>query len=210
MVSQSSTKSLKTSTFSGRSTTLSAISTGALTYTCSASVFVTDTEGNADERAHTVSFTVSIVLTQQSHSESEVKEDDDHETEVSLDMREPMEEGHDASRRKKKKKRRKKVETKASRRSSEDNMEADDIYDLPLDPEMPELSHLPSMESASSINELLQVTRKSLNPNTELKKKFGSRIVEGERRGQLENHLGKTTLTAPDQNRTPISPSSAV
>nr|CAD7448456.1 unnamed protein product [Timema bartmani] len=228
MVSQSSTKSLKTSTFSGRYTTLSAIRTGALTSTCSASVFVSDSEGNADERAHT--------LTQQSHSESEVKEDDDHETEVSLDMREPMEEGHDTSRRKKKKKRRKKVETKASRRSSEDNMEADDIYDLPLDPEMPELSHLPSMESASSINELLQVMRKSLNPNTELKKKFGSRIVEGERSkrrgrgyvksswlvsprdnwppatkiGQLENHLGETTLTAPDQNRTPISPSSAV
>jgi hypothetical protein len=62
-------------------------------------------------------------LNQQSHSESEVKEDDDHETEAANfpaeadDTRE--------SRRKKKKKKKKKPEFKLwnSHRSSEDNLE---------------------------------------------------------------------------------------
>ncbi|CAG2057844.1 unnamed protein product, partial [Timema podura] len=180
-----------------------------------------DLENNGVKKKKPLNVNRFNLLTQQSHSESEVKEDDDHETEVSLDMREPMEEGHDASRRKKKKKRRKKVETKASRRSSEDNMEklelhsskieeselkADDIYDLPLDPEMPELSHLPSMESASSINELLQVTRKSLNPNTELKKKFGSRIVEGERsKRRGRGYVKSSWLVSPRDNWPPAT-----
>jgi hypothetical protein len=63
-------------------------------------------------------------LNEQSHSESEVKEDDDHETEAANapeeadDIREP-------SRRKKKKKKKKKPELKSwsSHRSSEDNLE---------------------------------------------------------------------------------------
>nr|CAD7267858.1 unnamed protein product [Timema shepardi] len=165
-----------------------------------------DLENNGAKKKKPLNVNRFNLLTQQSHSESEVKEDDDHETEVSLDVREPMEEGHDASRRKKKKKRRKKVETKASRRSSEDNMEADDIYDLPLDPEMPESSQLPSMESASSINELLQVTRKSLNPNTELKKKFGSRIVEGERsKRRGRGYVKSSWLVSPRDNWPPAT-----
>nr|CAD7197798.1 unnamed protein product [Timema douglasi] len=165
-----------------------------------------DLENNGAKKKKPLNVNRFNLLTQQSHSESEVKDDDDHETEVSLDVREPMEEGHDASRRKKKKKRRKKVETKASRRSSEDNMEADDIYDLPLDPEMPESSQLPSMESASSINELLQVTRKSLNPNTELKKKFGSRIVEGERsKRRGRGYVKSSWLVSPRDNWPPAT-----
>nr|CAD7393709.1 unnamed protein product [Timema cristinae] len=48
----SSTKSLKTTTCFGRSSTLSANLTGALTSACSAAMFAPETEGNTDDRAH--------------------------------------------------------------------------------------------------------------------------------------------------------------
>jgi hypothetical protein len=63
-------------------------------------------------------------LNQQSHSESEVKEDDDHETEAA-NFPEGADDTRESSRRKKKKKRRRKPEIKSwnSHRSSEDNLE---------------------------------------------------------------------------------------
>jgi hypothetical protein len=63
-------------------------------------------------------------LNQQSHSESEVKEDDDHETEVA-NAPEEADDIRESSRRKKKKRKKKKPEFKSwsSHRSSEDNLE---------------------------------------------------------------------------------------
>jgi hypothetical protein len=63
-------------------------------------------------------------LNQQSHSESEVKEDDDHETEAT-NAPEEADDTRESSRRKKKKKKKKKPELKSwnSHRSSEDNLE---------------------------------------------------------------------------------------
>lgn len=62
-------------------------------------------------------------LNQQSHSESEVKEDDDHETAGSLNAQENAAESKDAGRRKKKKKRKKPGKIPSNARSSEDNIE---------------------------------------------------------------------------------------
>jgi hypothetical protein len=63
-------------------------------------------------------------LNQQSHSESEVKEDDDHETETA-NAPEEADDTRESSRKKKKKKKKKKPEFKSwnSHRSSEDNLE---------------------------------------------------------------------------------------
>ncbi|KAG8278758.1 hypothetical protein J6590_014315 [Homalodisca vitripennis] len=63
------------------------------------------------------------MLNQQSHSESEVKEDDDHETAGSLNAQENEAEHKEAARRKKKKKRKKPGKIPNNARSSEDNIE---------------------------------------------------------------------------------------
>lgn len=63
-------------------------------------------------------------LNQQSHSESEVKEDDDHETAGSINAFDGAINLKDSARRKKKKKKRKPGKVSSSNtRSSEDNIE---------------------------------------------------------------------------------------
>lgn len=62
-------------------------------------------------------------MNQQSHSESEVKEDDDHETAGSLNAQDGATEAKEATRRKKKKKRKKPGKIPNNARSSEDNIE---------------------------------------------------------------------------------------
>lgn len=70
-------------------------------------------------------------LNQQSHSESEVKEDDDHETAGSLNAQEQAAESKDAAaRRKKKKKRKKPGKLPTNARSSEDNIEVINPSDM--------------------------------------------------------------------------------
>lgn len=75
-----------------------------------------------------VSYSYFILqLNQQSHSESEVKEDDDHETTGSMNASEvggAYNEGKDAQKRKKKKKKKKCSSKAQNPRSSEDNFEA--------------------------------------------------------------------------------------
>lgn len=68
-------------------------------------------------------FSSIFQLNQQSHSESEVKEDDDHETTGSLNASEAGGENKDAQKRKKKKKKKKCSSKAQNPRSSEDNFE---------------------------------------------------------------------------------------
>ncbi|PSN57953.1 Transcription factor 25, partial [Blattella germanica] len=113
-----------------------------------------------------------------SHSESEVKEDDDHETEAA-NPPEVTEEPREPSRRKKRKKKKKKPEFKAcssSHRSSEDNLELERNEQeevtwepAPTDPNL----YTSSKEFVEAHKPLLHINRRNLNPNNELKRKFG-------------------------------------
>lgn len=116
-------------------------------------------------------------MNQQSPSESEVKEDDDNETTEHAA-------GHPHVCEKKKKKKRKKKSGKHSsfRRSSEDNADIDDLkrevdklygggYDLPASP---------ITASTCATKTLLSVQHKNLNPSYEMKRMFGSRVIQAE------------------------------
>ncbi|KDR12891.1 transcription factor 25 [Zootermopsis nevadensis] len=146
------------------------------------------------------------LLNQQSHSESEVKEDDDHETETANFPKE----ADDAkeSRRKKKKKKKKKPEFKPwnSHRSSEDNLELENNEQsavawepAPANPNV--YSYSKSFIEARK--KILHVSRRNLNPNNELKRKFGSKVVQNEqskRRGHNRGYLRSSCLVSPKEN----------
>jgi len=148
------------------------------------------------------------LLNQQSPSESEVKEDDDHETAGSLNAQEGAIDLRDNSRRKKKKKKKKHKMCKmmSNARSSEDNIEDEverSVRDVnKIFGEVPEVPHssvrvdlsLPPKKS------VLSIELKALNPNYELRRIFGAKVLQNEqnkKRGRNRGHLKTTYLVTP-------------
>jgi hypothetical protein len=127
-------------------------------------------------------------LNQQSHSESEVKEDD-NETEAAKSCE--GDPNHEAVKRKKKKKKKKSGKHVNTQRSSEDNADIDEVERSVR--EVNRLlgeNHVPKVSSTPPINtkhdkgvhskNILSVQHKHLNPNNELKRIFGSKIIQAE------------------------------
>ncbi|KAK9500401.1 hypothetical protein O3M35_001675 [Rhynocoris fuscipes] len=152
------------------------------------------------------------LLNQLSHSESEVKEDDDHETAGSLNAQEGAIDLKDASRRKKKKKKRKpcKIPQSNNTRSSEDNIE-DEVERSVREVnemlgEMQDVGPAHFSESTTVANarkSVLSIDHRTLNPNNELRRIFGSKIIQNEqvkKRGRNRGHLRSTWLVSPKEN----------
>uniref|UniRef100_A0A8D8S1J2 Transcription factor 25 n=1 Tax=Cacopsylla melanoneura TaxID=428564 RepID=A0A8D8S1J2_9HEMI len=145
------------------------------------------------------------LLNQQSHSESEVKEDDDHETTGSINASEAGGENKDAQKRKKKKKKKKCSSKAQNPRSSEDNFEdeversvreVNQILGEPCKQATP--ASEPDVFTSSNKIKLLAVEPKFLNANNELKRMFGSRVVHAEtnskRKSRGRAHVKQTIL----------------
>lgn len=154
------------------------------------------------------------LLNQQSHSESEVKEDDDHETAGSLNAQEGATEAKEATRRKKKKKRKKPGKIPSNARSSEDNIEDEversvrEINELFGDNGGLVASHqVLETRPAACRKGVLSIEHRALNPNNEFKRIFGSKIIQSEqskRRGRGRGHLKTTWLVSPKEHWPPV------
>lgn len=147
------------------------------------------------------------VLNEQSHSESEVKEDDDHETTSSLTNNDLGQvETKEISRKKKKKKKRKAHRVPANARSSEDNAEDEVERSVREVNEM--LGEIePSFSDPKVVvcrsKDILSIEQRNLNPNNELKRIFGSKIVqqtEMKKRGRVRGHMKTTWFVTPKNN----------
>ncbi|KAK9885935.1 hypothetical protein WA026_013812 [Henosepilachna vigintioctopunctata] len=124
------------------------------------------------------------LLNQQSHSESEVKEDD-NETEAPKSCEDINQE----VKRKKRKKKKKVAKHVSTQRSSEDNVDVDEVersvrevnklLGETYDPDVSAAIPTPKTERNPSKG-ILHVQHKHLNPNNELKKIFGSKIIQSE------------------------------
>ncbi|XP_026473372.1 transcription factor 25 isoform X2 [Ctenocephalides felis] len=134
------------------------------------------------------------LLSQESHSESEVKEDD-NETEHASAAGSRIQNNEQVKR--KKKKRKKKSGKNLCHRSSEDNCEIVGEFDN-------EFGAVESKESVDSthvtefnpVKTLLIVQHRHLNPNTEMKRMFGSRVIQADqskRRGRGSRPVLKST-----------------
>lgn len=171
-----------------------------------------DLEGSGGAKKKQFNVNRYDLLNQQSHSESEVKEDDDHETEAA-NTPEVTEETRESSRRKKRKKKKKKPEFKSwssSRRSSEDNLELEK-NEQPATPWVPAPANSNlysySKDFVEAQKSILHVNRRNLNPNNELKRKFGSKVIQneqGKRRGHNRGYIKSTWLVTPKENWPPI------
>ncbi|XP_018331893.1 transcription factor 25 [Agrilus planipennis] len=156
------------------------------------------------------------LLNQQSLSESEVKEDD-NETEAN--NANEGDETHESTKRRKKKKKKKSGKHSATHRSSEDNTEMDEV-----ERSVREVNRLlgenymsGSLHNSDSRLEknilirknILSIQHKHLNPNNELKRIFGSKIIQTEhkrknRGGVGRGHLRTSWLVSPKDNWPPI------
>lgn len=130
-------------------------------------------------------------LNQQSHSESEVKEDD-NETEAATPAN--TEDPQESTKRKKKKKKKKSGKSMSTRRSSEDNVEIDEVERSVR--EVNKLlgetdggggnaghSSAKDMDKAQIVRKgILNIQHRNLNSNNELKRIFGSRIFQTEQK----------------------------
>lgn len=149
------------------------------------------------------------LLNQQSHSESEVKEDDDHETTGSLNAYEgATNDNRDAARRKKKKKKKKPGKVPNNARSSEDNIEDE------VERSVREVNEMLGKSTGSFIvqddnvptihrKSVLSIENRYLNPNNELKRIFGHKIAQTEqskRRMRNRGHIKSTWLISPKDN----------
>jgi len=120
----------------------------------------------------------SLLVNNNSCSESEVKEDDDQES-----SRTDLQPANS----RKKKKRKKKTGKKLAAKSSEDNVDLEDVEEsvrwvenalgpAPVQAQ-PEVVHKPN-----PLREVLSIENKHLNPENEMKRIFGSRVVQTENR----------------------------
>lgn len=143
-------------------------------------------------------------LNQQSHSESEVKEDD-NETEAAKSCE--GEASHESIKRKKKKKKKKSGKHVSTQRSSEDNADVSGLICfikhifIVIFSQIDEIersvrevnrllgeNHLPKVSTPPIIKQdkssykknILSIQHKHLNPNNELKRIFGSKIIPTE------------------------------
>lgn len=151
------------------------------------------------------------LLNQQSHSESEVKEDDDHETAGSLNAQEGAIDLKDATRRKKKKKKKKPCKIPSNTRSSEDNIEDEversvrEVNEMLGEMQEVGPTHYSEASSmtANARKGVLSVDHRTLNPINELRRIFGSKIIQNEqvkKRGRNRGHLRSTWLVSPKEN----------
>ncbi|XP_067002912.2 ribosome quality control complex subunit TCF25 [Anabrus simplex] len=154
------------------------------------------------------------LLNQHSHSESEVKEDDDHETEA-VNIEDGSKEERDAVRRKKKKRKKKKAgkSNANNQRSSDDNLEVgqenvDHLLAVEKDDALIDHLVLHSHVYTNGSDRpggrpLLSIKHKNLNPNNELRRIFGSKIIQTEqskRRGRGRAYVKSTWLVSPKEN----------
>lgn len=150
------------------------------------------------------------LLNQQSHSESEVKEDD-NETAGSLNAQDGAIDLKDASRRKKKKKKKKSCKVSSSNtRSSEDNFEDEversvrEVNEMLGEMDENEIPFLADATSAAATKKtFLAIDNRALNPNNEFRRIFGSKIVQNEqtkKRGRPRGHLRSTVMVTPKEN----------
>ncbi|CAG9771067.1 unnamed protein product [Ceutorhynchus assimilis] len=146
------------------------------------------------------------LLNQQSHSESEVKEDD-NETEAAKSCE--GEHVHESVKKKRKKRKKKSGKHANTHRSSEDNADVDEVERSlrevnRLLGESPKI-HVPTNQKShdSGTNHrksVLSVQHKHLNANNELKKMFGSKIIQAEHKrknrgaGGSRGHLKNTWM----------------
>lgn len=165
------------------------------------------------------------LLNNGSMSESEVKEDDDHETTGSVNKKdENMSCDKENMRRKKKKKRKKSGKVLSSHtRSSEDNV--DDEVERSVREvnkilgEVPNKDEIELPTSSRSLlrnresmilKSILSVQHRNLNPNNELRKMFGRVVHQAElskRKFRGRNHLKTTWLVTPKDNWPPVGKS---
>ncbi|XP_014262295.2 transcription factor 25 [Cimex lectularius] len=172
-----------------------------------------DTEADFSTSSNTKKKQLNInrydLLNQLSHSESEVKEDDDHETAGSLNAQEGAIDVKDASRRKKKKKKKKPCKIPSSNtRSSEDNIEDEVEKSVrEVNALLGEIQGVGPVQSSdvqipsSARKGVLSVDHRMLNPNNELRRIFGAKIIQSEqmkKRGRgSRGHLKTTWLVSP-------------
>ncbi|KAK3932179.1 Transcription factor 25 [Frankliniella fusca] len=144
-----------------------------------------------------------------SPSESEGQAEENHETEASLAQADQT--GQDAAKRKKKKKRKKSTRQHQNARSSEDNVEDDEVERsvkevnriLGEAAPAPSTNHDCTMAGFSSRKCSLGVEHKHLNPSNELKRIFGSKIIQAEtrkKRNQRVRTLKSTWLVTAKEN----------
>lgn len=129
------------------------------------------------------------LLNQQSHSESEVKEDD-NETEANKSCGGDNN-NHESVKRKKRKKKKKSGKSVNNQRSSEDNADFDEVERSvrevnrllgDVDPRqvIVDEHYFPRSDKVHHHKTVLSVYSRNLNPNNELKRIFGSKIIQSE------------------------------
>lgn len=148
-------------------------------------------------------------------SDTEAKEDDDRENEISQEQDKNKLEKQDSihstdSLKRKKKKKKKKIK---SQRSTEDNLDdAEDEVEASVrevnkilgEPENTAVVNnsatASSLEQSPFLQKLLNVDHRNLNPDNEMKKIFGSKVIQNEqskRRGRGRGHVRSTVLVTP-------------
>ncbi|KAF5294125.1 hypothetical protein FQA39_LY13496 [Lamprigera yunnana] len=147
------------------------------------------------------------LLNQQSLSESEVKEDD-NETEVTNVH--DGDDNHESFKRRKKKKKKKSGKHTNVQRSSEDNADVDEVERsvrevnrLLGENYVPVVSPLRTEKTAQVKKSILNIQHKYLNPNNELKRIFGSKIIQSEHKRKVRGargHLRTTWLVSSKDN----------
>ncbi|VEN40375.1 unnamed protein product [Callosobruchus maculatus] len=171
----------------------------------------TDTPVSSGAKRKQLNINRYDLLNQQSHSESEVKEDD-NETEAAKSCEGGEREQHDLKRKKKKKKK-KSGKHANTQRSSEDNADIDEV-----ERSVREVNRLLGESYASKVStstnikpdklahrkNILSIQHKHLNPNNELKRIFGSKIIQTEHkrknRGGGRAHIKSTTMVSCKEN----------
>lgn len=151
------------------------------------------------------------LLNQQSHSESEVKEDD-NETEAAKSC-----EGdnvHESVKKKRRKRKKKSGKHSSTHRSSEDNADIDEVersvrevnrlLGENVSPKVATPTNQKSHERSTYKKTILSLQHKHLNPNNELKRIFGSKILQTEHkrksRGGSRGHLKATWMVTYKEN----------
>ncbi|XP_055626458.1 transcription factor 25 [Toxorhynchites rutilus septentrionalis] len=163
---------------------------------------------------------------QQSLSESEVKEDDNDETE--RDAAGGTLNSHLAESKKKKKKKKKrtgKYVANAARRSSEDNADVEDDFaktvkevdklfaDYEKSENSPAVANNACHDSAGPVTKsLLSIQHKNLNPQYEMRRMFGSKVVADQQNKRRNNRgaprmMKSTYLVNPKDNWPPVGKS---
>ncbi|XP_076358427.1 LOW QUALITY PROTEIN: nuclear localized protein 1 [Tachypleus tridentatus] len=144
-------------------------------------------------------------------SDTEAKEDDDRENEPSGDQERNKLEKQDSTQstdslKRKKKKKKKKMK---NQKSTEDNLDdAEDEIDASIrevnkilgEPEQSAITCLVSGEKSPHEKSILSVDYRNLNPENELRKIFGSKVIQAEqvkRRGRGRSHSRASVLVIP-------------